>query len=97
MRKLALAAALMLATTAPVYAQAQCGRLDQVYEVLSNKYDERRIGLGLAPQGIVEVWVNSETGSFTILGVTPSGMACLLANGENFEFQEDNYKRKPNL
>jgi hypothetical protein len=97
MRKVALAAALTLATTAPVYAQTQCGPLDQVYEVLSNKYDERRIGLGLAAQGIVEVWVNSETGSFTILGVTPSGMACLLTSGEGFEFQEDNYKRKPNL
>jgi hypothetical protein len=98
MKKLAVAASLALTFAMPVSAQQiQCGPLDKVYELIAEKYQESRVGLGLSGPGLVEVWVNSDTGTFTILGVLPSGVGCVLATGIGFEFQEDNYKLEPNL
>jgi hypothetical protein len=97
--KLALAtvAALTLATSAQSQ-QMQCGPVDQVYGLLAGeRFEEMRIGAGLSGPGIVEVWVNTETGTFTIVGTLPDGIACIIATGGSFEFEERNYIARPNL
>jgi hypothetical protein len=97
MNKLSLAAMLALATCAPVHAQNQCAMAEDVYLTLQGEYQESRIGAGLSGPGVIEFWVNSETGTFTVVGVLPSGVACLITSGDAFEFYEDNYRPRPNL
>ncbi len=70
----------------PVAAQITCGDRYAMVEQLSRVYGEARQGGGLAnPTAIFEVWASCDTGSWTILKTYPSGMACLIAVGENWQ------------
>ncbi len=89
MYKRVLTAALvfgMLATAPPAaHAQSACGDRTAMVEQLSRAYGEARKGAGLAGQAaLFEIWVSDVTGSWTILKTYPNGMACLIADGENW-------------
>lgn len=70
-------------------AQAQqmvCGKRDAIIDQLKGKYGETARVMGFSQgAGVVEVYANDESGSWTILVTNPSGTSCLMAAGEAFE------------
>ena len=64
-----------------------CGARDSVVAALGEKYGEIRRGGGLAgPTAIFEIWASEATGTWTILKISPDGMACIMAAGDVWQF-----------
>ena len=85
-----------MAAVGPPDAQAQmaCGTRDSVVAKLGDKYGEVRRGGGLAgPTAIFEIWASEATGTWTILKISPDGMACIMAAGD--VWQDDVGKLTP--
>ncbi len=73
-------------TPPPAAPNAQCAPRAQVLQALSDAYGEGRRAIGVAGQtNVMELFVNSETGTWTITGTRPDGMMCLIASGSHFE------------
>ncbi|MDF2235819.1 hypothetical protein P2H44_24975 [Albimonas sp. CAU 1670] len=73
----------------PAQGGPTCGVRAEVVSRLKAKYGETRRGYGLQRgQSVVEVYASSETGSWTIIMSMPSGLACLVAAGENWAVPE---------
>lgn len=86
MRNFLIGTAIALATVSAANAQMVCGKRAEIIKQLESKYGETRQSLGLQQgRGIVEIYANNETGSWTILVTDPRGTSCLLAAGESFE------------
>lgn len=83
--RLILAACLALGA-APAVAQESCADHAKVKSLLASTYGEtlQQIGLNNA-RNLVEVYASPETGTWTIIEVTPEGMACLMAAGEMWQ------------
>ncbi len=84
---LGLGVGLILLTTQTLHAEgATCGIRARVLEHLQASYGERRQAAGLAGQTqMVEVYASDETGSWTILVTSASGISCIVAAGSDFE------------
>ena len=85
-----LAAALLLlvltAATASAESLGKCAPRSQIVERLAAQYHEAPIGLGLGSNGgAVELFVSTETGTWTITLTLPDGMTCLVAAGLAWE------------
>lgn len=96
---LTMAAALYLATTTDLAAQARnnCAPRDAVIERLAEGYGETRQSIGLgANNAVVEVFASDETGSWTITVTAPGGLTCLVASGQSFEAVTDPLPAKGN-
>ena len=65
-------------------AQLGCGTYASMIAQLDMKYGEVRLGAGRSPTKIFELWASAETGTWTILEVFASGMACMRAAGEGW-------------
>ncbi|MEM8789830.1 MAG: hypothetical protein AAGE76_16370 [Pseudomonadota bacterium] len=89
MKRIFIALATLAAIALPAQAVAQgraCGDRERIIERLQAKYGETRTGAGLASSnGVVEIFASTETGTWTILITAPSGRACLMAAGENWQ------------
>lgn len=89
MRKLALIAATALAFVLPMAASAQnqnCAPREVVVERLADRYGESRQAIGLGSNNaVVEVFANTEGGSWTITVTMPNGITCLVASGQAYE------------
>lgn len=85
--KHALAAAMavcLIGSTAT--AQQQCAPYESVVAQLADDYQEQLRTLGLVDNDAVVVqFANEETGTWTILVVSPQGVACLIASGESWQ------------
>lgn len=80
-----LAAALAVSMPVAASAQAPCGPLDQLAELLEREYGEAVHSEGLADSGaIMQLWANPETGSWSIVIILPDGLACLPAAGSAY-------------
>ncbi|MEY1554518.1 hypothetical protein AB3Y40_02695 [Yoonia sp. R2331] len=76
--------ALMLAATQTEAQGRNCGPHGAVTTHLAENYNESRTMMGLAAnQMVIEVFVNAETGSWTIIATRPDGVTCLVASGSN--------------
>ena len=78
----------VLAMAPPTQATAQvaCGYRDAITTVLSERYGETQMALGVQNAGsIVEVWTSKDTGTWTILMTRPNGTSCLMASGEGWQ------------
>lgn len=87
---LAILALMILMILAAEQSHAQqgafCGPRERIVAQLADKHGETRRAVGLQQtMQVMEVYANSETGSWTIIIVTPTGMACLMAVGEAFQ------------
>ena len=73
--------------TLPVQADAgSCGQREQIVAKLSSGYKETILGQGLTATGtLIEVIVNKETGTWTVIMSWPTGRSCVLSTGENWE------------
>lgn len=70
-------------------AQMRCGKRDVVIGHLQKKYGETQRSVGLQEgRGMVEIYANDDSGSWTILLTTPNGVSCLMAAGEAYEVRE---------
>lgn len=87
-------AALALALSASM-ASAECFPTPNVYEVIGGQFKEYRTGAGMTSDmsAWIEVWVNPETGSFTVMATLPNGQSCLIATGEGW----NEFEGPPNL
>jgi hypothetical protein len=82
-RALVIAAIMAAFLFAPVdvLGQAVCGEYQAVRDRLETTYDERVIGRGLDGTGRIVELLAGPTG-WTLLLVTPNGMACIATTGE---------------
>ncbi|MEM7506861.1 MAG: hypothetical protein AAF415_08940 [Pseudomonadota bacterium] len=79
-------AALAFSANAVSAQQMICGKRDAIIGQLKGKYGETARVMGFSQgTGVVEVYANDESGSWTILVTNPSGTSCLMAAGEAFE------------
>ena len=81
-------AALIACTlAAPASAQTACADRAAIVKRLAEKYGESVQGLGIHNNnGVIEIYVSEETGTWTILITTPNGMTCLMAAGQSWMF-----------
>lgn len=79
------AVALGLATQSMAQSGA-CAPRDQVIERLAARYGETRQSMGLGHNNaVMEVYANTEAGSWTITVTMTNGVTCLVASGQAFE------------
>lgn len=71
----------------PFPASAACLPYDLTTQQLAEKYGEAREAWGIAVSevGLLELWVNRDTGTVTVLLQTPDGRACPVAAGEYWQ------------
>ena len=86
-KSLAIGAALAIfATTAQ--AASQCNERDNVLKLLSSKYSESPVAVGVTNNGgLVEVLKTApeaKSDTWTIIITSPQGVSCLIAAGEGW-------------
>ena len=80
---LAVFASTALSTAAA--AQPQCDERDNVLQLLSKKYKESPVAVGVTNNGgLVEVLSTNQGSTWSIIVTTPNGMSCLVAAGEGW-------------
>ena len=83
---LTIMVAALLAWVMPAKASQACGPRDGVTALLSERYGEVVQGSGLAANGMVlELFVSSEHGTWTIAYTDTRGVTCLMASGTVWE------------
>lgn len=90
-RSLALAALLTVGVNGHVQAQSpQCNDRDVVLDLLSQKYKEHPVAVGVANNGgLVEVLTSADGETWSIIITSPKGMSCLVAAGEGWRMFKD--------
>lgn len=85
----AAAAIGLFGMTAPASAeQIACAARADIVQKLDETYREARQAIALTKQGgLLEIFVSAK-GTWSILVSSPSGKACLVAVGENWQQQE---------
>ncbi len=83
----ALACIAFLLPTGPASAEHPCGRKDLIEQALGTRFGEAAFAMGMAEGNVVKFFTNPQSGSWTIVVVRPDGVACVAAQGENFELE----------
>lgn len=79
-------AALAACMPLPALAQPQCAPREDVVALLSQQHGESVHSIAIEGQGgIVEMWANAETGTWTLTLTRPDGITCLVGHGHSFE------------
>jgi len=69
----------------PASAQPQCDQRENVLQLLSKKYKESPVAVGVTNNGgLVEVLSTDQGATWSIIVTTPNGMSCLVAAGEGW-------------
>ena len=78
------------------FAQSQCNDRDSVIALLSSKYKEQPVALGVTNTGgLVEVLSTDQGDTWTIIVTTPQGLSCLVAAGEGWHALEQTVVLEP--
>ena len=78
------------------FAQSQCNDRDSVIALLSSKYKEQPVALGVTNTGgLVEVLSTDKGDTWTIIVTTPQGLSCLVAAGEGWRDLEQTVALEP--
>ncbi|MEM7172894.1 MAG: hypothetical protein AAF530_22220 [Pseudomonadota bacterium] len=94
-KTLVLGTALALISTSAT-AAPQCDQRDSVIKLLSNKYKEAPVAIGVTNTGgLVEVLSTGNGSTWSIIVTTPNGMSCLVAAGEGWQVKEDQAALEP--
>ena len=84
LKRAIIGAALCAALSTPAFAN--CAKRDLVVERLEGKYQERQQVIGLSSgDNLFEVFVNTETGTWTAMTTSANGVTCIGATGTDFE------------
>ncbi|HEX2525351.1 MAG TPA: hypothetical protein VHL31_03490 [Geminicoccus sp.] len=63
-----------------------CSRYDRIRQQLREEYAEEPVSLGLQSNGhLLQVFASAESGTWTIVSTAPSGTACVVAAGHDWE------------
>lgn len=85
MHHLFTGALVALTATAAGAQTRQCGTVAEVREHLLTKYGESRVEGGVSAGGnFFEWWGNVHEGTWTIVRITPMGIACMVFDGEGW-------------
>ena len=85
MRSFLASVGLILMVSSASAQNTQCDRRQAVADYLGT-FDETRTAQGISSDNLlVEVWANTETGTWTLTVTTPQGVTCLLAFGGFYE------------
>lgn len=72
----------------PMVAMAQapkCGPREAAVSHLQGRYGESLQMQAIMANGeVLEIFANTDNGSWTAIGSNPNGISCLLADGQNF-------------
>ena len=69
----------------PAQAQTVCDARTKVVAQLTEKYGERRNGVGMqSANQLIELWSSKITGSWTIIASRADGISCILAAGRSW-------------
>ncbi len=83
-KTLVLGAALVLAASS-AFAAPQCNSRGKVLELLSKKYSEAPVAVGVTNNGgLVEVLSTGDGNTWSMIITSPQGMSCLVAAGEGW-------------
>jgi hypothetical protein len=87
MTRLTIVAGIVSSMPASVAAETMvwCGPHDIVTSILVEDFQELREAVGLSEAGSLMEIFASAAGNWTILLTSPTGLACIIAAGENFE------------
>lgn len=80
--------AMVIGFATPSFAEVKCGDAKAVLEELHSRYNESPRVSALMSGGEVLVLTVSPAGTWTGLGLSPDGQACILAAGDAFEVFE---------
>jgi len=79
-------AAIAACFAVPATAQNQCAPHNTMMEQLADQYGEGRMSVALDNNGyLIEVYANTESGTWTAVLTTPDGEACIAAHGTDYE------------
>lgn len=85
MRHVLLAALAAFSPLAPAHAQ-DCAPRAAVLGILATNHGEGLRAIGVAANNMVmEVFANRETGTWTILVTTATGVTCMITSGHNYD------------
>ena len=74
----------------PAAAQSNCADRDEALAVLAEKHGEHVAFRAVSGRGVMmEVTVNSESGSYSVLMTSPGGPTCMVDEGYNFEVVDE--------
>ena len=77
---------LMVATSSADAQTPQCAAHDDVMNGLAVNFAETRQSIGMASdQTLMELYANTDAGSWTLIVTLPNGMSCLVASGTDYE------------
>lgn len=86
MKKLLMALIFSVGLASSAWGQQNCAPADQVPLALEKSYGEILSAQGVVdPTHIVQLYRNPQTGSFSLVGVDITGVACMLAGGDYWE------------
>ncbi len=95
LKSLVLSTALVL-VSASALAAPQCNTRQTVLELLSQKYSEAPVAVGVANNGgLVEVLSTGDGGTWSIIITSPKGVSCLVAAGEGWRMFEEQIAQDP--
>ncbi len=87
MRTASVLVALLLVSVPASATGTACGPKGLIEETLGTRFGEAAFGMGVADGNVVKFFTNPTSGSWTIVVVRPDGVACVAAQGENFELE----------
>ena len=85
LRWLLLAAAMVLPALPALAQQPPCGPVEVVLKALYDEAKEVPAGMGRDERGFIAVLTLSPDGSYSVLGIRPDGVACVISTGQGWE------------
>ena len=73
------------AQTSTRNAMLPCGDTKELMKVLSEKYGESPIGIGINTQGEMTTLFVSKAGTYTFVISSPNGQSCVASGGTDWE------------
>ncbi len=77
--------ALAVCFAMPALAQNNCAPRENVSAKLTDKYGEAPSFIGVNSKGIITIWINQKTGTWSAVLTNPSGISCVVSVGRNGE------------
>jgi len=78
-----ISAAALFALAAPAFA-AQCEPRERIVQHLASGYNEKPVAMGLSARGSLVMIFASPAGTWTAVGVSAEGSACILDVGDGW-------------
>ena len=80
----------LLLLSSKAHAQ-ECYETQQLEQLLRDNYQESRQAIGMVNdnQGIVQVFVNPDTGTWTLVATGANGVSCVAVAGDNWQAIEE--------